>query len=148
MAVIGTPIPCPELNIVPEPEGAVGISKDMQQTFALLTGFWRNKRILLKATPSGGLCVCSPQIKDVFHITADTDSYAYQGENVPCSEVLVMAHPDNTSEVWVKPNNTATVDNAWPLSAGDVIGFTISNLNMLNLLIVTNGEKVIITYTE
>jgi len=148
MSNIGVPLTIPELDLKPEPTGAIKLSDDMQQVLSLLAGFWLNKRILLKATPTGALFTTSPQLKDVFHVTAGSGDYAYQGSNISCSEVMIMAHPDNTGKVWVKPHATATVNNAWPLDKGDVVGLSISNLNMLNLLIAVNGEKAIIAYTE
>lgn len=148
MTNIGRPLTIPELNLTPEPSGAIKLSDDMQQTLSLLVGFWLNKRVVLKASPSGILFVTCPQIKDIFHVTATGANYTYQGDNTPCSEILVMGHPDNTGKVWVKPHATATVNNALPLAAGDVFGLSVTNLNMLNLLIETNGEKAIVVYTE
>ena len=147
MLNIGNPMTIPELDLKPEPSGGIQLSEAMQQVLALLVGYWKNKRVLLKSSPSGVLFVTNPQIKDVFHVTATGTNYTYQGENIECSEILVMGHPDNTGRVWVKPNATASTVNAWPLDKGDVISMGITNLNMLNLLIVTNGEKAIIAYT-
>jgi len=147
MLAIGNPMIIPELDLKPEQVGGVQLSEDMQQTLSLLTAYWKNMRVLLKASPSGSLCVATPPLKDVLHITAVGANYTYQGDNIECSEVMVMAHPDNTGRVWVKPNATATVDNAWPLDKGDVVGLGITNLNMLNLLIVDNSQKAIIAYT-
>lgn len=147
MLSIGNPMPIPELDLRPEPTGGIQLTEDMQQALSLLVGYWKNKRVLLKASPSGALFVTSPQIKDIFHVTATSGNYAYQGENIECSEVLIMGHPDNTGRVWVKPNGTAATTNAWPLNKDDVVGLGITNLNMLNLLIVTDTEKAIIAYT-
>ena len=147
MQSIGVPLHCPELDLMPKQAEAIQLSKDMQQTLALLTGFWQNQRLLLKASPNGILFTTSPQIKDVFHVTATSDNYAYQGQDIKCSEVFVMGHPDNAGKIWVKPFTTAAIDNAWPLDAGDVWGFSLTNLNMLNMLIITNGEKAIVAYT-
>ncbi|MBA7528716.1 hypothetical protein ES705_20904 [subsurface metagenome] len=61
---------------------------------------------------------------------------------------MVMGHPDNTGVIWARSKAVATVDNAWPLSAKEVMGFTVTNLNMLHLLIVTDAEKAIIAYTQ
>ena len=144
---IGNPMPCPELDLRPEPTGGIELTESMQQVLAALTGFWHNRRLLLKASPSGVLFVCSPQVKDIFHVTATAGNYTYQGDNVECSEVLIMGHPSNTGKVWVKPHGTATDANGWPLDKGDALTLGITNLNMLNLLIVTNGEKAIIVYT-
>jgi len=147
MSVIGNPMNIPELNLMPEPVGGIQLSDDMQQVLAMLTGYWHNKRVLLKATPSGVLFVTSPQLKDIIHVAATSGSFAYQGSNIECSEVLVLAHPDNTGRVWVRTNTAAAVTNALPLDKGDSIVLGITNLNMLRLLIVTNGEKAIVAYS-
>ena len=81
-------------------------------------------------------------------MTATGASYTYQGDDKPTSEVMVMAHPDNTGRVWVKPYETATVNNGIPLDAGDAIPISITNLNLLNLLIAVSGEKAIIAYSK
>jgi len=120
----------------------------MQQVLALLAGYWQNKRVLLKATPSGMLCVTSPQVKDIYHVTANDDNYAYQGENIGCSEVMVIAHPDNTGRIWVKAHALALTTNSIPLDKKELFSFTITNLNMLNLLIATDTEKAIVIYTQ
>lgn len=147
MQTIQQPLTIPELDLKPESAGAIELTLDMQQTLALLTGFWRNTRVLLKASPSGILFVTSPQLTDVLHVTATGANFTYQGENIPCSEIMVMGHPDNTGRIWVRPHAVATTSNAWPLAAKDVVGLSITNLNMLHLLIVTNTEKAIIAYS-
>lgn len=147
MAQVGNPLKIPELDLRPEPMGGVELSENMQQTLALLTAFWRNQRVVLKASPSGVLFTASPQLEDIFHVTGSGANDVYQGPNLQCSEVLVMGHPDNAGKIWARSKKVATVDNAWPLAAGDVMGFTITNLNMLHLLIVVDGDKVIVAYT-
>ena len=147
MARIGNPMKCPELDLQPEPIGGIELSEDMQQVLSLLTAFWRNQRVILKATPTGVLFTCSPQLEDIFHVTATSADFPYQGMDKKVSEVMVMGHPDNTGNVWVRSKVAATVDNAWPLAAGEVVGFSITNLNMLHLLIKLNTEKAIIAYT-
>jgi len=146
MPVIGNPLPIPELDLRPVPEGGIELSKDMQQVLSALCGFWHNKRVLLKAAPDGILYVTSPRVRDMFHVTASQVNDTYVGSNIPCSTIMVMGHPSNTGKVWVKVGETATVDNAWPLDKGDVVGLGITNLRMLNLLIAINGEKAIILY--
>ena len=144
---IGNPLRIPELDIKPEPTGGIQISEDMQQVLSTLTGYWKHKRVLLKATPSGMLMTTSPQLEDIFHVPATSVNFTYQGEDKPCSEILVMGHPDNAGKVWVRKGVAATVDNAWPLDANDVIGLTVTNLNQLQLLIVADTEKAIIAYS-
>jgi len=58
-----------------------------------------------------------------------------------------MGHPDNTGNICARSKVAATVTNAWPLASKEVMGFTVTNLNMLHLLIVVAGEKAIIAYT-
>lgn len=148
MQTIQQPLTIPELDLKPESAGAIELTPDMQQTLALLAGFWRNTRVLLKASPSGVLFTASPQIKGVVNVTGVGANYPYQGSNIPCSEVLVLAHPDNTGRIWVNPHAVAAADTGYPLDAGDPIGFGVTNLNMVHLLIVTAGEKAIIVYSE
>ena len=147
MARIGNPMKCPELDLQPEPKGGIELSENMQQVLSLMTAFWRNQRVVLKATPSGVLFTCSPQLEDIFHVPATSNDFAYQGEDLKVSEVMVMGHPDNTGNVWARSKLAATVDNSWPLAAGEVVGFSITNLNMLRLLIKLDTEKAIIAYT-
>jgi hypothetical protein len=147
MRTIGTPLTIPELDLKPEQTGGIELTESMQQVLALLTGYWQNKRLLLKCSPSGVLLVCSSQCKDIIHVTATSANFTYKGPNVVCSEILVMGHPDNTGRVWVNPNTVAATTNAWPLNKGEVLNLGITNLNMLNLLIVVDTEKAIIAYT-
>jgi len=147
MHTVGNPMPCPELDLKPEQTGGLQLTESMQQVLAALTGFWHNKRLLLKASPSGILFVASPQIKDIFHVTVPTNNYVYQGENVECTEVLIMGHPENAGRIWVKPHAVATAGNGWPLDKSDAISLGITNLNMLNLLVITQADTAIIAYT-
>lgn len=148
MSMIHNPMNIPELDLKPEPTGGVELSKDMQQTLSLLTGFWRNKRILLKASPTGVLAVASARIDDIIHVTSDEVNYTATGSDIPCTEVMAMAHPDNAGLVWVRPDKVATANNAWPLAKGEVVSFTLDNLKQLNMLIVANGETLILAYTR
>lgn len=148
MTKIHTPMQIPELALKPDPTGGIELTEDMQQTLALLTGFWQNKRVLLKASPSGVLSTASARIKDIKHYTGVGANDTLTGDDIPCTEVLVMGHPDNTGKVWVRPDATAAVNNSWPLAGGEVVGFTIDNLKQLNMLVVVDGEKLIVAYTR
>lgn len=148
MPDINKPMAVPELNLRPPIDGKVKLSEDMQQTLTLLTAYCENKRVILKASGSGVLSTASALIKDIVHIAGVGANSEKTGGDVLCTECLVMAHPDNTGKVWVRPYKTATVDNAWPLSKNEVVGFTLDNLKQLNILIVVAGEKVIVAYTR
>lgn len=138
----------PELSLKPPITGSLQLSDDIQQTLALLTAYADGKRRILKSSASGVLSVASPRIADIVHYTGVGASDDQTGKDVPCSECLVMAHPDNTGLIWVRGDKAALATNAWPLSAKESIGFTIDNLKQLNMLIVVAGEKVIVAYSR
>ena len=147
MGVNDSPVKMPELNLIPETDRGIELDKGMKQVMSLLTAYWHEKRVTLKATPSGSLFVSSPQIGDIIHVPATGNDFEYQGDNISCSEVLVMAHPANGGTIWVRSHKIATVDNAWPLAKNDVVNCSITNLNMLHILIPVNTERAIIAYT-
>jgi len=146
MLRIGTPLKLPELNLQPEQEGSIELSEDMQQVLSLLTGFSKNRRIVLQSSPVGALRTTSARIIDIKHFTGSGANDAQQGHNVPCSEVMCMGHPDNTGKVWVRSLSTAQVTDSWPLGAGEVVNLSVDNLRDLQMLIVEDGEKLIVSY--
>lgn len=148
MGNINKPMTIPELNLKPPMDGRVRLSEDMQQTLALLSAYGISKRVLLKASESGVLNVTSARIKDIVHYTGSGANDIQSGDDIPCTECLVLGHPDNTGKVWVRSSTTATINNAWPLAAGEVVNFTLDNLKQLKMLIVVDGEKVIVAYTR
>lgn len=148
MAKIKKALRIPELGLEPPIKSDIRLSDDMQQTLALLTAFGDNKRVVLKATDKGILQAVSPQLKDIVVLTADATPYAWQGGDVPCSEVVVVAGLDNAGRVWFRPNSAASSANGWPLDKGEIFGFTISNLNQLHVTIQTSGEIAVIAYTR
>lgn len=129
-------------------QGKVRLSEDMQQTLALLCAYGIDGRILLRASESGVLNVTSARIKDIAHYTGSGASDEQSGADIKCTECMVMGHPDNTGKIWVRPGGTASTSNAWPLSAGDVVNFTLDNLKQLSMLIVVDGEELIVAYSR
>ena len=148
MPDINKPMTTPELNLKPPIDGKVRLSEDMQQTLALLCAYVNSKRVILKASESGVLNVTSARIKEIVHFTGVGANDEQEGFAAPCTECMVMGHPDNTGLVWVRPYKGAALSNAWPLAAGEVVSFTLDNLKQLNMLIVVAGEKVIVAYTR
>ena len=148
MSDINKPMSIPELFLKPPIDGKVRLSEDIQQTLALLVAYCDNKRVVLKASESGVLNTASARIKDIVHYTGVGANDTQVGDGIVCTECLIMGHPDNTGNVWVRADKTATTDNAWPLAAGEVVNFTLDNLKQLNMLIVVAGEKVIVAYTR
>ena len=148
MANINKPLDVPELNIEPPIYGKVRLSEDMQQTLALLTAYCDNKRVTLKASESGILNVTSAKIKDIVHYTRTDPDNPTHGDSVSCTECLVMGHPDNDGRVWVRPDKAAETTNAWPLAAGEVVNFTLDNLEQLKMNIATDGDILIVAYSR
>ena len=148
MSNINKPMDIPELNIKPPIDGKVRLSEDMQQTLALLVGYGDNARKLLRASESGVLNTASARLKEIVHFTGVGANDERKGFATPCTECMIMGHPDNTGLVWVRADKGAAVSNAWPLAASDVVNFTLDNLKQLNMLIVVDGEKIIVAYSR
>jgi len=148
MSKINKSMRIPELNLRPPISAAVSLSEDMQQTLALLTMYSDNRRVLVRGSKSGVLSTASPHIADILHFTGIGANDTQSGDDIPCTEIMVMGHPDNTGKIWVRSGVTATVNNGWPLDANDVVDFTLDNLNQLKMLIVLDGDKVIVAYTR
>lgn len=85
-------------------------------------------------------------LQNIEHFTGSGANDTQQGSSAVCTELLVMAHPDNTGKVWVRASMVATVNNAWPLAAGEILSFNVDNLSELQMLIVVSGEKLIVAY--
>ncbi len=85
-------------------------------------------------------------MQDIEHFTGSGANDEQQGSDVVCTEILVMGHPDNTGKVWVRTGEVASVNNAWPLDAGEIFSFNVDNLSDLQMLIVVDGEKLIGAY--
>lgn len=148
MAKISVPGSHADLPIVPSLPGQLPISDAVQQVLALLVGSTQDATQFLRVSPSGILSVSSARLQDILHFTGVGANDTQQGPNVSCTEVLVMAHPDNTGKVWIRSDKTATVNNALPLDAKDATSIVLDNLNQLQLLIVVAGEKAIVMYTR
>jgi len=142
-----SPVKMPELNVIPETERGIELDKGMKQVLSILTAYWREERVTLKASQGGILFVTSPQIRDIIHVNGIATYFTYQGDNIACSEVMVMSHPENVLRVWVKPHVPALATNAWPLDPKDSVGVGITNLSMLNLLFGNETDTAIIAYT-
>jgi len=148
MSTIGKAMRFLGLQLHPPIDKAVRLSEDMQQTLALICAYGIDGRKLLRASESGVLNVISARIKDIKHYTGVGVNDTQSGDDVPCTECLVMGHPDNTGKIWVRPGTTAATNNSWPLAAGEVVNFTLDNLKQLNMLMVVDGDKVIVAYTR
>lgn len=147
MAKATLPIASDQIGLRPPLPSQIPVSDELRQTLALLLGYAQGERVTLRASPSGILYATSPRLVDVFHWTAAAPNTPKQGDNIACTEVLCMAHPDNTGRIWVRTRSTAAINNAFPLDKGDPIGFSIENLSDLFALIVANGDTLIVGYS-
>ncbi len=68
MQTVGVSLKCDDLHLQPEREGNIQLSANMQQVLSLLTGFSKNERIVIQASPVGSLRTTSPRIQDIKHI--------------------------------------------------------------------------------
>jgi len=148
MSIIGKAMRFVGLSLHPPIDKAVRLSEDMQQTLALLCGYGIDGRKLLRASESGVLNTTSARIKDIEHFTGSGANDTQSGSDTPCTECMVMGHPDNTGKIWVRPGGTASVDNAWPLATSEVVNITLDNLKQLSMLFVVDGDKVIVAYSR
>ena len=141
------PMGSERLGIRPPLASQIPVAEQVVQTLAQLLGHHQGNRIVLQASPSGILYVASPYLADVVHFTGVGANDTQQGNNVACTEVVCIGHPDNTGKVWVRTKQVATVNNAIPLDAGDIVGFSVENMSDLQMLIVVAGEKLIVGYS-
>ncbi|GAI79828.1 unnamed protein product [marine sediment metagenome] len=153
MPDINKPMDIPELNLQPPITGKIRLGEDMVQTLALLCAMGDSKRITLRASESGVLQTVTPRIKSLWGATSSGDPSTKQGDDIPCNEVMILGHPDNDVKIWVRPHAVyvPTGDNAniaWPVGAGEVVSFVVSNLNHIWFYFEGATDKVIVAYTE
>jgi len=141
------PMASERIGIRPPQGSQIPVAEQVVQTLAQLLGHNAGERIVLIASPSGILYTASPRLSDVFQWTAAAPNTAKQGDNKAATEILCMAHPDNTGRIWVRTKTAAATNNAFPLDKGDVIGFSVENLQELRALIVANGDTLIVGYS-
>lgn len=128
--------------------GKVELGTVLQQTLALLAGSDDMSRVVLRASETGVLNVCSARVADIVHVTADQDNYTWFGDYIKTTECLVLAHPDNSGRIWARPDKIATANNAYPCDAGSGIIYSVDNLKNLHILIEDDTEVAIVLYTR
>ncbi len=147
MAKMTMPMARDQAGLRPPLPSQIPVNDELRQTLALLFALANSERTTLKCSPSGILYTTSPRLVDVFHWLAAAPNAVKQGDDIVCTEVLCMAHPDNTGRIWVRTKTAAASNNAFPLDKGDPIGFAVENLSELQALIVTNGDTLIVGYS-
>lgn len=143
-----SPLNTPDVSLRPPLEGRQPFDAELKRTLAMCMGKNDSDMRLLRCSPSGVLTVSSNTLQDVFHVAAGSTAYEYQGDDIPCSEVMIMGHPDNTGRVWVRRDTTAGASNAWPLEKKESITITLNNLKELRLMIAVENEIAIVAYTR
>lgn len=138
----------PTLGLRETKPSDVRVSDDYIQTIALIVGMCTSGRVALRASPTGiGFNAGAPLV-DVEHWTATAPNDTINGDNIQCTEILCVAHPDNAGRIWVRTKEAATTANAIPLDAGDIVGFTVDNLKDVHSLIVASGDSLIVGYSQ
>ena len=132
----------------PEMSPQPSISDDIQQTLATLVCYDGETRRLVRGTKQGKLQVVNPLAALFVNIPATAGNFLWQGDTIPCSEVVVRAHPDNADRVWVNIFAAAAADTGWPLDKNEYVTLTVNNLEHIHLKIIANNEKVILLYTQ
>jgi len=148
MAKVKTPFELPDLCVHPPLPSSPNLTPDIQQTLATLVGYNGQLRRLLRCTAHGMLQIVNPLIVGFINVTGSGANDEYDGVQLRTSEVIVRAHPDNNSLVWVNTFKAAAVDTGYPLAANEYIILSVNDVAHLHLLIVGDGEKVIIGYSQ
>lgn len=139
--------PLKDLPLKPEITGRVKVDEILTQTLSALMGYDGEGRRLLKCALSGSLRITSPIIKGVANKVTSGEEHHIIFSDVPTTEVLITANPDNSARVWANLDIAAGVDIGWPLDAGDILNISINNLESLRLYTASIGDKVIVVWT-
>ncbi|KKN16544.1 hypothetical protein LCGC14_0974950 [marine sediment metagenome] len=148
MTKIRIPLPFDDLDTHPPLASMITISDDMLQALVLLSGYSGTERKLLRCTPTGILNTVTPRFQGIINVAASGANYLYQGPVIMTTEVMVRSNPNNAGLVWVNIDGAATTDTGWPLASGEVLMFTVDNLNHVHLKIIADTEKVILMYSR
>lgn len=147
MPKIGKSLPFNELQTKPPLNPQITVTDEIQQTLSLLSAFDGGQRRLIRCSESGILQTVNPQHQLFKNIPPGLDDRNWQGDNIPISEVIVRAHPDNTDRVWVNVFAVADANIGWPLDGNEYIPLVITNLKYLHLNIILAADTVILEYT-
>lgn len=147
MFEIDRSLPLKEIPLKPEMSKRIKLDETMLQTLALLMGFDGEARRMLRCTLSGDLFTASPPACCIVNKVTEGTEHNITFGDTPTTEVMVMAHPSNSGDVWVNLDAAAAVDTGWYLDAGDYVQLSIDNMSRLRLNTTTIGDKVIILRT-
>ena len=137
-----------DLPVKPPFGGKLRLSEDIQQAISLISTWDGESRRFVRSSPLGVVRVCDGRAKGVLNITADQAAYILTPDDIPTSEIMIKAHPDNSGLVVVNIGIAASLTAGFWLEAGESMEFSVNNLNALRLYVELDTEKAAILYTE
>ena len=144
MAKIKVFYPLDGLRIDPDLFEQLEIDEKAIQTLASLFGWDGQARRMITCSSHGSLNTVSPHVVGITNVFSTYPTEDITFDNIPVTEVMIMADPTNDGNIWVNVGAAAAVDTGWPLDAGDIIKFSINNMQELYLHVITNSDGVII----
>ncbi len=147
MYKIQLPFPIKGIPMKPELAGQQTVDDKIIQTLATLLGWNGESRRLITCAINGALHTVTPPLAGITNVASSGANEDVTFSEQATTEIIVMANKSNSGDVWVNLDALAVVDTGWPLDAGDNVQFSINNMQRLNLLIVTSGDKVVILRT-
>lgn len=146
MPTTSLPMDVGGVQVTPSLPPQVPVSAEFQQALALMLGLWKGNRIPVKVCGNGALRVNDDTIYDIIHITSVAPNQLVTGTRIAVSSILLKAHPDNAGTIWVRTKGAATVNNAWPLEAGEGINVSMECYSDASALIVETGDTLIVAF--
>ena len=140
-------LPMKGLETKPEMTGRAKVDDTIIMTLASLMGWDGETRRLITCAVNGSLHTVAPPAKAIINTTGVGANDDITFADIPTTEVMILANPANTGDVWVNISAAAAVDTGWPLDAGDIIILSVNNLKDLQMQIITAGDKTIIIQT-
>jgi len=147
MYEIQRPFQIAALPLKPELTGRQKLDETIIQALSTLMGWDGQARRLLNCGVGGSLQTIAPIAKAIVNVTGvgANDDITF-GDEVT-SEVMILANAANGGDVWINIGKSAAVDTGWPLDAGEIVIFSLNNMQELQARIVTAGDKLIIIKT-
>ena len=147
MFEIQMPFTIKGIPLKPELSGRQKLDETIIQSLSAMMGFDGQSRRLLTCGLNGSLHVISPTASAIVNILGVGANDDVTFDSTPVSEVMILANPANTGDVWVNIGAAAAIDTGWPLAGGDLIDLSVNNLKDLQLRIIADGDKVILIRT-
>lgn len=147
MYKIQLPFPIKGIPMKPELTGQQTVDDKIIQTLSTLLGWDGESRRLITCAINGALHTVTPTLAGITNVASTGNNEDVTFSQQATTEIIVMANKNNSGDVWVNVDAAAVVDTGWPLSPGDHVQFSTNDMQRLNLLIVTSGDKVIILRT-